>query len=1358
MVSESRRARGWTQRYLAQRVGFSQRAVSAWERGISEPDEDVKQRVAAALGLQSRPLNASLLDRKPGVQYPGRARLAELPLDVLDPMEFEDFAAALVAALYPQVQRAYRLGKSGHKQGGFDVVATQNGKIRVGVQCKRVARFGPAEVHKTLAAAVTPADECFVYLSRVASPAAHDAMRQYAGWQLWDRQVLSQVVHDLPPGAAVQIVDRFFPNLREQFLGHRLPSPWFAPADHFQRTSRSEHYSHRWRLVGREQLLGDVAAFAERGDGQVGLLVGRGGIGKTKLLYAVSDRLADDKSLSVMFLQRDPDLDARAFELLPAGRLLVVVDDAHDDEAPVAKVIEGVHAANPDANVLLALRPYGEPRVRLELRAAGLHPGDVWRREIDDLDIEDAEALAREVLGSRASRYAPRLAHAARDCPLLLVASAVLIRQGRLSPERLEGDAGLSGELTEVLAGAVIDDMAQHSETRVEVLHAVAALQPFRAGDPDFRNALAHLTDRPFDQAAPHLAALEETGLLLRRGTSFRVVPDLLGDWLLARKAQGLADGISTGYLDRVHHGAQGEALANLIVNAGRVEWLTGSTVSGLLDGLWKAVRGEFESGDADVRLRILDVLARVAFFQPRRCLVLMRWALDHPAEHARTAEMGLASRYSNEALRDAVCQVLRAAAYNPDYLPEAADLLWEVGGDDTRSLSDHPLHALRILSEMAAFQPAGPTVYQELLITAAENWLSSSRERARDPLEVLHPILATEGRQELWNPRAVSWRPFVLNPDAEPVIALRARVLDLAFTQLASQNQSQVFSAIAAIGAALTTPIGGFGLKITLEMQQLWFPEFVRVLHRLEEALRLKPITDPVACLALRSQLQWLAEYGPDHVRTACRTVLSAIPVGLPNDLARAAHGGPIDPPDDPVQASDFQYRQTALTELFTAAVSGLDRLSERQATLEIERCLRDLKSLLDDDTSRARPFLFHLVTQRPVLGEAIAEHAMAAPDSMLTEQLTAVLIALAGAEGHKAISVAWRLLTASDVRIARHVAHAFGLQRGRVGQLLPGEGELLKTLVTHEDDIVHAVALGALRTLGPQQLGLVVELLACAPPERTGFAWWEVAAAVGPVGGLVRTVSWADLPDEYKSRFFGALRGATSIESYETAELIAMLSRDEPDRVIRLLTGRVELAESGAPERYSPLPHHWEGRLRFRDLDAFPDILRDLCGWLAAAPKSMWRQYYGSELFTLVAGVFDVPVRQVIDSYLLEPDESKMRALATILNGAPRSLVWDLDFVRRCLRAADQCGAETLERVQGALYHAVFAGERKGMPGQTPAQGTGEQLTLHRLADRCARGSVEERFYRALAGSAEIWASRDTADWEMQVDGRHW
>ena len=84
---------------------------------------------------------------------------------------------------------------------------------------------------------------------------------------------------------------------------------------------------------------------------------------------------------------------------------------------------------------------------------------------------------------------------------------------------------------------------------------------------------MSAVTQRPFDQVVPYLSALEDAQVLQRRGTSLRVVPDLLGDAVLAGACVDAGSGVATGYLDRVYRAADGAALMHLFVNGSRVDW-----------------------------------------------------------------------------------------------------------------------------------------------------------------------------------------------------------------------------------------------------------------------------------------------------------------------------------------------------------------------------------------------------------------------------------------------------------------------------------------------------------------------------------------------------------------------------------------------------------------------------------------------------------------------------------------------------------------------------------------------------------------------------------------------------------------
>jgi len=1351
-VRAARQARGWTQRDLALQAGVSQRAVSSWERGGSEPGDVTKRAVAEVL-----PLPPGLVPPDAALRTPsGGALLAELPFDELPPDEFENFAVTLSGNLHPGSD-AYRMGKSGHTQYGFDVVVERDGEVAAGIQCKRVQKFGPEEVHKAVAAAKMPVGDAYIFLSRTASPDARAAIRAHRGWRLWDKNKLSHVVHEMSLDRSVPLVDRYFPQLRERFLGVPLPGPWLEPAQYFSRTSRSERASHRWALVGRDGIVDELTDFAARSPGLVGMLVGRGGIGKTRLLHALWKRLAASET-SVRFLERDPVIDHRAFEQLPLGRLLVVIDDAHDEEAPIGKVVTGVLAANPDATVLMALRPDGQARSRRQLREAGLDLQEVRRWELDDLTLPAAEALAGEVLGPEHSYAAPRLAAATRDCPFLLVTGALLVRDGMVDPRRLEGDDRLRRELIESLADAVSPRVTGQPEVREEVLRAVATLQPLRTADADFRASLEALTGRAFDQLAPHLSAWEDAGILLRRRETYRVVPDLLGDALLARAASARETGAPTEYLDRVRRAAQGGALANLIVNTSRIDWQEPAARRGrLVSSLWEALEREFRAGGAAARIAVLEVLAKVAFYQPQPTLAIVRWALEHPAAPEKVqAGLGFTYTYTDQDVRDAAAPVLRTAAYDPHALPEAADLLWELGRSDPRPPHQHPNHPMRMLGELAKFDRRGVTIYQKSLPVIVERWLYRP-PRADDiyaPLAVLHPLLAAEDHDEVWSPQALTLRPFLINPDAEPVAELRRQVLDLAFGQLASANLRRAAAAAETIGAALTGPPGGFGLQVNDEQRKPWAKHFRQTLARLREVIDARPPA-PVVSVALREQLQWPAEHATSEIHQASREVLAMLPRGPEYQLARALHGGPIDPPADAATPVDYLDRHRANEQFLSGCAAIAADWPDHEVVGLIERLLEDLRHALRDDPGRGRPFLWTLVTARPSLGEALCARVQSKPAGVLASLVTPTLSALAQGGHRRAVDLAQRLLKTGDIGLAREIAHAFGLQRARTS-VLNGEPALLRSLIEHPDPdgIAPAAALGAVRYLAAEHRDLAIELLTWVPEGRSELALGEFALAFGPHGGL----EWAGLAQRHKDSFLKALRTAPSLERrYEIAEFLAMLSLEEPHSVLDLLTARIDDVEPSGKVS-GALPHAWPVSLRFRDREDFPDLLRRVREWLAAAPNSPWRNYLGSDLFTAVAGSFDAQTLQVIEEYLIEPDPAKIKTVSMMLRGAPRSLVWDLDFVRRCLRAADSCGAKSLAAIQGSLHSALFTGGRSAAFRQPFPQDVEQRDTAAKLAAQTVPGSLEEQFYRALSKDAETWINHTISEDDLPMDGRDW
>jgi transcriptional regulator with XRE-family HTH domain len=312
-IVEGRTALGFTQASFAAELGFKQQAVSRWEAGTHRPT--VTQIPALAALIDD---DVATLMQLAGYGTPVSASLStQFPVDALDPATFEQFVADVVQALQPSADVKVQ-GSRGHKQEGTDVVARfPDGRIW-SFQCKRVERFGKAEIDKAIAYHTVDAERAFLVLSKIASPAAVEAVGAHRGWTLWDKQDLTRKIRSLPVETQERLVDIYFRGQRMALLGRSEPGPWLTPEDYFAPfKGRGAVFSHDWSLVGREGEIAALVAALGRDDMQFALLIGAGGIGKTRILKEGIQRFAaKHKGTAIRFLSASQEPDAASLEAL----------------------------------------------------------------------------------------------------------------------------------------------------------------------------------------------------------------------------------------------------------------------------------------------------------------------------------------------------------------------------------------------------------------------------------------------------------------------------------------------------------------------------------------------------------------------------------------------------------------------------------------------------------------------------------------------------------------------------------------------------------------------------------------------------------------------------------------------------------------------------------------------------------------------------------------------------------------------------------------------------------------------------------------------------------------------------------
>jgi hypothetical protein len=344
-------------------------------------------------------------------------------------------------ALQRKVISARPYGRRGDSQHGIDIVAEIQGGETWVFQCKHYRQWGPADTANAIDMCTFTATRKFLLVTRELSEACVTVAAQHPDWELWDSRRISQEFRlRVPREAGARILFAHFgPGWDQAFFGLRGDGPLltadakFAP---FCQPNRRFH--HRLPLVGRDAWLEQLDGFVRNAEARVFMFVGRGGLGKSRILVSWSEKFGANHRGALLRFVSDVPSDFSAALSAISDPAVLAFDDAH-------RLIEVRRALFPDLvrfpnwKLVLSLRPGAQNVVRRELVESGFDTRHVIEGpELRRLNDEETMNLVREALGPElVTQYDQFLYGVSRDCPLVAVLGAELLREGRVPAEVL---------------------------------------------------------------------------------------------------------------------------------------------------------------------------------------------------------------------------------------------------------------------------------------------------------------------------------------------------------------------------------------------------------------------------------------------------------------------------------------------------------------------------------------------------------------------------------------------------------------------------------------------------------------------------------------------------------------------------------------------------------------------------------------------------------------------------------------------------------------------------------------------------------------------------------------------------------
>ncbi|SFV11392.1 Restriction endonuclease [Pseudoduganella namucuonensis] len=1277
LLARLRLAAGFAkQQELATALGVTQQSVSRWEKGLARPRSNDIPTLERLVGAKENELHIAA-----GYQVATEAPRDKtatshdrpLPLSALPPDTFESFCAVLLDRMYrPRGGNVHRYGGAGHKQNGIDIVATGPFGIHT-FQCKRVNEFGAQKVHTAVAEQTYAADLKVLLLSSVASPKARDAMAAHAGWELWDREDITRKLHDLPLDDRLDIVDRYFSGQRLDLLGIDEPGPFQTPEAFFKPFLISDRFfNHCWEFVGRDTEVSQIVQHARDESVFLTCLVGAPGSGKSRVLREATQRLTENTSLHVRFVSPTEEVKAHHLDKLRntrGGITLLVVDDAHerDDLAAFLR-----HAAVPENNtrLLLSLRPYGKETLRLQAANVSLLEPEVQFVDMRQQTKEQAQALAESVLskceGPQAA--AVEIADATHTTPLVTVLAAQLVARDDVSVSLLgnaqEFRTYVLSRLQDVITATLVT--GQDIPRLRAILRVVALLQPIIPDDPGLLSILLETEGIEQPDASRLLRLLGAAGVLFKRGVRSRIAPDLLADEII-RSSYLNSDGTANIRVTQVFDRASADHLKNLFVNLGRLDWRLreGQTDdSTVLNSLGTKLHwGE------RYRNPHVEAVEAVAYYQPRFA-------------------MNFAKRLIAEGHGDnsSVCNMVRDAAYTYNHLQEACHLLWTAGRNDGRELHQHSSHGIRILKELAKFQPNKPVEYIRKVVSFALELLErpASLDSTYTPFAILEGALGTEMEATSYSRLTITISHYHL--PLERAQSVRNEVTGALFKYLREGPPRRAFLAAQTMAQALRGPMHN-GTS-----DHAWKCEHVKLLRELQVVLSEVHVS-PVVLVRVAESVSWHAFQHWPETSVEARSILALLNRDLRTRLTRVlvdGWGTETWELSESLERKEHDRDRQLLTADLVAAFPETGHLLD-----EVHACLEEIVNVGHDGYGSPYLLVNHLLGAVPGLATELLLRNNETRAGHLAPYVGKALSIVVEA-GDSSLVNDYVARSEGSAEVLAQLAEAYArFEPSR--PYMQHEVDLFKRIFKSRDSAVLFVASNLARQIASRSPALAIELICLADFEVNMRATHEMFIWVA--GG--DTIPKGDVASK-RGELLKKLAVLKELDDYWVRTFLVASVKEEPRAVVELVKERLIEATRRNDWSYNPLSKEYNGTgLGLMAVEGGPGLLLELLDWALTKSKDMPSVRRFGEAFAGLCGDYDQPLLDLLLAWVSSGTQAHAALVARVLQESQPTLIYEHQkFIRDILNAAELIGEGTVDEIRSAIAAAAQSGIRRGTP----------------------------------------------------------
>jgi hypothetical protein len=1258
--------------------------------------------------------------------------------------QFEAFCLELISK-FGEVTDCHRYGRKGDFQKGIDIVAEMSNGEKWVFQCKRYKKFDEKQTQKAIQTATYSAKRYILLLSCEASSKLRDEIDKHPNWEAWDLQDISLKVRNLQLDTARRLVETHFgTGWRKEFLGLAGLITFVSSEMFFAPLLKPElPFNHLITLIGRTKFIQELNDFINSKE-RVLIFTGRGGIGKTKILHAFSQEFEQrHQNFELRFLIEGTLINNETLDELPTKPCVLIIDDAHRRED--LSTLFAFAQQNSQIKLILSSRLQGRDDLKLLLTRAHFNPREVMElSEIKELTYEEVKQLAGEALGQEYAHYAHKLAYITKDCPLITVVAGRLLAERKVDPPLLERDQEFRDFVLTKFHDELIGKISNkiNSEDCELLLSLIAAIAPFKIepnflGNDEFIKAAAEFLHIEIDKFIKNVKILEKKGILLKRGYSLRITPDVLADHILHKACV-----TDPRYAQKIFEKFQSICLTEVLKNLAELDWRIRQSEgkeTDLLADIWWIIQLEFQKASNVDRGELLDNLNKVAYYQPGKTLELVEFAMRNPATIQENDK--LADFYNDTWVRYKIPDLLQKISYTIDYLPRCCDLLWELGRNDSRDLNPNPQHAIRVLKDLAKYDIETLIVieFYQIIVKAVSRWLKAPdvHDYIHSPLDIIEPLLKKSGETTYFEVNNIVSRPFILNREGIQII--RENVLNIVEECAKNHPLKSAIKAINILATALRNPEPYFNIEITAEHKEQWIPEQLHILDFLTQLVQER--SEPLLHLEIIKVLECHIHHAySEQVRNKALEVINLIPntyelkligvLGYTHNLDWLVNNkGRIDLFEFD---NDSDKRQT---EIYLAVAE--DFLKRHIEADEVVQILNEkLKAIQEINANFSRLSFIDNLTEK-VEQDFIfkmCEAIIQAPQEPLAHYFGLLLNKVRQLNINKALDIAKCAVKINSYNLNLSLAKDCWFW---THNLQLDDVDIIKSLLNHNDINIQNRVLDSLKSISNKHRDLVTQLVLDI---EVGSST-EIARNLCSIFDIRSGISPATLKDKELAKILKKLEKVKNIDTEEISEFLAYTSKRLPRSVIQLFLRRIERYQQESGKDYQPLPYSGF-RYNLNGLtksNEYEDILRDILQQSLNMTYST--RFWFPKLFKEVSLGFNSTSLKVLKEWINSKEADQIETASYLLSDAPQQFVFThLNFVINLLEQAYYIGDECYRKVSSYLFESATS-DVGGFIGQPFPEEVSRKEQASAILAELSRGCPSYKFYDSLV----TWAESD-------------